>query len=315
MPIYAVKQGWQTGKFQTWAECQKAVTGYSGAVFKKFKTEAEADAFLGETPKNDEPLVSGLSIGGKPITGMSMRRGADMVHTEPQVTPEAPPFDIDDTLSCNTGDTPPFDTDDAPPFDVDDKPPFDTDDTPPFDTAPVEPKPVLQKMVRPAEVHKKQTVELYDGEALAYVVGSWNSKRYRYGFAVVFRTREGEVILYGSDSKPRFKDLGSITGNLLGTMYATRYAAENHIERLTIVYGYDGVRKWANNEWSAKREVAKAYAAFMKDYMKTMPVFFISAKDYVGNGEGPKATKMAKLAIERNIPVDTYEVFGSYWNC
>lgn len=44
--IYAVKAGRKTGKFPSWAACEKQVKGYSGAQYKKFKTEEEADAYL-----------------------------------------------------------------------------------------------------------------------------------------------------------------------------------------------------------------------------------------------------------------------------
>lgn len=44
--IYAVRKGRQTGLFDTWAECQKQTTGFSGAEFKSFATREEAEAFL-----------------------------------------------------------------------------------------------------------------------------------------------------------------------------------------------------------------------------------------------------------------------------
>lgn len=46
---YAVKAGRQVGIYQTWADCQKQVTGYSGAIFKSFSTLEEAEAFIGLT--------------------------------------------------------------------------------------------------------------------------------------------------------------------------------------------------------------------------------------------------------------------------
>ena len=45
--FYAVKKGLKTGIFRTWAECKESVDGYSGAVYKSFKTQQEAYAFLG----------------------------------------------------------------------------------------------------------------------------------------------------------------------------------------------------------------------------------------------------------------------------
>lgn len=44
--IYAVRKGHKTGLFNTWAECQKATAGYSGAEFKSFTDKEEAIAFL-----------------------------------------------------------------------------------------------------------------------------------------------------------------------------------------------------------------------------------------------------------------------------
>lgn len=45
--FYAVKNGKTPGIFETWDECKKSVDGYSGAVFKSFKTKDEALDFLG----------------------------------------------------------------------------------------------------------------------------------------------------------------------------------------------------------------------------------------------------------------------------
>lgn len=43
---YAVRVGRSTGIFGTWAECQKQVTGFPGAVFKSFTTIEEAENFV-----------------------------------------------------------------------------------------------------------------------------------------------------------------------------------------------------------------------------------------------------------------------------
>lgn len=43
---YAVKEGLSRGIFLTWEECKASVSGYSGAVYKSFKTRQEAKPFL-----------------------------------------------------------------------------------------------------------------------------------------------------------------------------------------------------------------------------------------------------------------------------
>lgn len=44
--FYAVKAGREPGVYETWADCQKQVSGFSGAVFKSFPTKEEAASFL-----------------------------------------------------------------------------------------------------------------------------------------------------------------------------------------------------------------------------------------------------------------------------
>jgi len=46
MPYYAVREGKSVGIYQTWKECQEQVSGYSGAKYKKFETEKEAQSYI-----------------------------------------------------------------------------------------------------------------------------------------------------------------------------------------------------------------------------------------------------------------------------
>ncbi|MBB1062288.1 ribonuclease H family protein [Limosilactobacillus fastidiosus] len=44
---YAVKKGRHPGIYQTWAECQREISGYHGAVYKSFLDRHTANAWLG----------------------------------------------------------------------------------------------------------------------------------------------------------------------------------------------------------------------------------------------------------------------------
>lgn len=61
--FYAVRSGHTEGVFYTWADCQKATSGYSGAEFKSFTSEKEANEYLKNN--NDGLLVEG-SLAVKP---------------------------------------------------------------------------------------------------------------------------------------------------------------------------------------------------------------------------------------------------------
>ena len=68
---YAVRKGRKTGVFATWAECQKQVTGFSGAEFKSFGTMEEAKAFVGGESAQAAPGNNGDAAGrqGDAIVG------------------------------------------------------------------------------------------------------------------------------------------------------------------------------------------------------------------------------------------------------
>lgn len=44
--FYAVKIGRKPGIYRTWTDCESQVKGFSGAIYKSFSTEAEAEAFI-----------------------------------------------------------------------------------------------------------------------------------------------------------------------------------------------------------------------------------------------------------------------------
>ncbi len=72
--FYAVKEGVCRGIFLTWEECKASVSGYSGAVYKSFKTRQEAEAFLGITSNGSasgENASGGKNSGGKNSGGNS----------------------------------------------------------------------------------------------------------------------------------------------------------------------------------------------------------------------------------------------------
>lgn len=58
---YAVQRGRETGVYSSWNECKQATSGYSGAVFKSFSSQAEASSFANSTSGYGN---SGRSSGG-----------------------------------------------------------------------------------------------------------------------------------------------------------------------------------------------------------------------------------------------------------
>lgn len=61
--FYAVKIGKTPGVYETWAECQNQINGFSGAVYKGFATKEEALAFVGDKGSGkQESLVNTQAV-------------------------------------------------------------------------------------------------------------------------------------------------------------------------------------------------------------------------------------------------------------
>ncbi len=88
--FYAVKKGYQTGIFSTWAECQKQTQGFKGALFKSFLSKEEAQNYLNDQPQhniseeNDDRYyiyVDGSYIHGNYSWGMAIYHYGKLVDT------------------------------------------------------------------------------------------------------------------------------------------------------------------------------------------------------------------------------------------
>ena len=69
MKYYAVAQGRKTGIFTSWPEAQQQVTGFTNAIFKSFKTQQEAEAFLKNPSFSPGPDKSGSAKSEPKKTG------------------------------------------------------------------------------------------------------------------------------------------------------------------------------------------------------------------------------------------------------
>lgn len=58
---YAVKNGRMPGIYTSWADCQKQILGYKGALFKGFISKEEAEAYL-KGEENQASMMEGVVI-------------------------------------------------------------------------------------------------------------------------------------------------------------------------------------------------------------------------------------------------------------
>ena len=76
---YAVQRGKKPGVYSNWNDCKAQVTGFSGAVYKKFSTRAEAEAFAGAS--------GGYGSAGGTSASVSVPQGPQF-HSVSDIKPE-----------------------------------------------------------------------------------------------------------------------------------------------------------------------------------------------------------------------------------
>lgn len=83
---YAVQNGRQTGVYNSWSECQAQTNGYSGAVYKKFSTPAEAGAFASGSGGYSGGLGRSTASGGQSYGRRSAGYGSTSSYTSPSTS-------------------------------------------------------------------------------------------------------------------------------------------------------------------------------------------------------------------------------------
>lgn len=191
--FYAVKVGKTPGIYETWADCQNQINGYSGAVYKGFATKEEAAAFIsGETGT-------------------------------PQISEET--------------------------------------------------------------------------EAVAYVDGSYDAATHAFSYGMVLFNRQKEYHFSEKYTDSELAQMHNVAGEIKGSEAAIRYCLEHGIKSITIYHDYEGIAKWCNGEWQAKKTGTIAYANFYKEASTKVRIRFVKVKGHSGDKYNDLADKLAKEAL------------------
>ena len=91
------------------------------------------------------------------------------------------------------------------------------------------------------------------GELLAYVDGSYQDALKKYGFGCIFILPDGRIYTeYGNGDNPDSLKQRNVSGEMLGAMYAVRFALNSGFRAIEIRYDYEGIEKWVTGAWKGK---------------------------------------------------------------
>ncbi len=137
-----------------------------------------------------------------------------------------------------------------------------------------------------------------ENEIFAYTDGSYNVKTGVYGYGVVLIFANGtELVFSGSDGDKEVSQMRNVAGELKGACVAMQYAYKNGFSKITIFHDYEGVSKWADNEWKTNLEYTKKYKEYAEKIRKKITVSFSKVLAHSGDEYNEKADMLAKEAV------------------
>lgn len=158
----------------------------------------------------------------------------------------------------------------------------------------------------PAKVYADEREELpAEGKLLVYVDGSYDDSIKKYAFGCVFLLSDGRIFTeYGNGDNEQSLQHRNVTGEMLGAMYAVKFAMNNGFRAVEIRYDYQGIESWVTGEWRAKTELTGKYAASMREWGKSISIHFTKVAAHTNVTYNELADKMAKtgLTMGNGIP-------------
>lgn len=137
-----------------------------------------------------------------------------------------------------------------------------------------------------------------EGSLLAYVDGSYDDTLQKYAFGCIFILPDGRIYAeYGNGDNAQSMQHRNVTGEMLGAMYAVKFAMLNGFTGLELCYDYQGIEKWVTGEWRARTELTGKYAAAMREWARSIEIRFTKVAAHTNVYYNDLADKMAKTGL------------------
>ncbi len=146
---------------------------------------------------------------------------------------------------------------------------------------------------------------------ITYVDGSYEHSLGKYAFGCVFLMPDGTIYVEnGSGNNPESAKLRNVTGEMLGAMFAVRFAIKNGFKKVEIRYDYEGVEKWVTGAWKSKTELTQKYSMSMRMWQAQIEMSFTKVVAHSNVYYNEMADQLAKQGLvdkEGVPPIRTIE--------
>lgn len=135
----------------------------------------------------------------------------------------------------------------------------------------------------------------------AYVDGSYSLNENKYSYGCVLLTDNETIKFGGVDNNPDYIGMKNVSGELLGSMEAIKWARENKYDSIVVYHDYEGIERWANGNWKANKKGTKEYIDFINYYRKYINISFVKVQAHSGDTFNEEADKLAKEFLLKSV--------------
>ena len=160
---------------------------------------------------------------------------------------------------------------------------------------------ISQQKAESPDEQEDTTVEypsnLREGQAVAYVDGSYNVATGEYSCGVVLFYRGQEMHLAEKGTDEELASMRNVAGEILGARRAMEECIRRGIGALTIYHDYQGIASWCLGEWKINKEGTKAYKEYFDSIQDVCQVNFVKVKGHSADKYNDLADELAKSVI------------------
>lgn len=301
---YAVKNGRKPGIYNTWADCQQEIIGFSGAVYKGFETLEEAQEYMKNAGANGKRVIP--------------KKVVEEKSTSTGVFSDAELDGMIDSLILDSDQKKDKKKGSGSVEEKDQESFLETSETNGEQKADLEASGMAvdrmaaagmaaDRMAAAGMAVDRMTADRMAADEMegvdrysinAYTDGSYDALTKAFSCGVVLLTPNGRFFMNEKYSaNDNNTETRNVAGELKGAELAIRYAMLNGYRRIRIYHDYEGVAAWAAGEWQAKSEVAKVYVDFIGKASSKIEIQFQKVAAHTGNKYNEIADKLAKSAL------------------
>lgn len=139
-----------------------------------------------------------------------------------------------------------------------------------------------------------------DDYVVAYVDGSFDAENMIYSYGCVVILPDGTMHEFsGNGNNQENAKLRNVTGEMLGAMFATRYAIKQGYKGIDIRYDYAGIEQWVVGNWKAKTKLTRKYTNAMREWSKDIDIAFTKVTAHTNVMYNERADQLAKAALKK----------------